>query len=161
VPVLKNPKRERFAQELAKGKSQIDAYETAGYRPDSGAAARLSGIISVRARVAELQAAKADRVVELTAIDRATVLNELAKIAMAGLDHENVRVADKRGALMDYARIEGWVVERTEHGSPGDFDRMSDDELREYVAGRTDSSSASQKSAGASGTSGHAEGKPH
>ena len=40
---LKNPKHERFAQELAKGKSATEAYRLAGYKPDDGHASRLAG----------------------------------------------------------------------------------------------------------------------
>ena len=34
---LKNPRHERYAQELAKGKSQAEAYEAAGYKPSRSA----------------------------------------------------------------------------------------------------------------------------
>jgi phage terminase small subunit len=33
MSALDNPKHERFAQELAKGKSQVEAYAEAGYKP--------------------------------------------------------------------------------------------------------------------------------
>ena len=32
MPELKNPKHERFAQLIAEGMTQVDAYEEAGYR---------------------------------------------------------------------------------------------------------------------------------
>lgn len=54
MPTLTNVRHERFAQELAKGEPASRAYQTAGYRPDDGAASRLSGNIRVRQRVAEL-----------------------------------------------------------------------------------------------------------
>jgi phage terminase small subunit len=34
MPVLKNLRRERFAQLLASGKTAADAYEEAGYKPN-------------------------------------------------------------------------------------------------------------------------------
>lgn len=51
---LKNPKHERFAQELAKGKTQAEAYELAGYKPSEPNASRLTSNDKVAARVAEL-----------------------------------------------------------------------------------------------------------
>jgi hypothetical protein len=44
VPVLKDAKHERFAQELAKGKSQAEAYVAAGYKPSRSAATRLAAL---------------------------------------------------------------------------------------------------------------------
>ena len=41
MTVLTNPKHELFAHELAKGASQADAYETAGFKRCDGHAARL------------------------------------------------------------------------------------------------------------------------
>lgn len=38
-------------------------------------------------------------------------------------------LADKRAALVDIAKMEGWVIERHEHGAPGEFDSMADAEL--------------------------------
>jgi len=39
------------------------------------------------------------------------------------------KLADKRAALFDIGRHLGMFIERHEHGAPGDFDRMADDEL--------------------------------
>jgi len=36
MPELKNPKHERFAQLIAEGMTQVDAYEEAGYRLRGG-----------------------------------------------------------------------------------------------------------------------------
>ena len=41
MPSLDNAKHERFAQELAAGKSAVDAYEAAGYRRNRGHASTL------------------------------------------------------------------------------------------------------------------------
>jgi phage terminase small subunit len=59
VPVLENARHERFAQELAKGASQTDAYIAAGYRGDRTAASRLA--TKVNNRVAELKGAAAEK----------------------------------------------------------------------------------------------------
>lgn len=129
MPVLSNPRHERFAQELAKGETADAAYQTAGYSPDRGHASRLAANGSIVARVAELQAVTAAAVVEQTAITRTTILQELAKLATAPTNDEHVRPSVKRAACLDYAKIEGWVIERSEVGAPGDFSRMSEEEL--------------------------------
>jgi len=54
MPVLKNARHERFAVALAAGKAQGAAYAEAGYKPDDGAASRLSGNVKIQERVAEL-----------------------------------------------------------------------------------------------------------
>jgi phage terminase small subunit len=36
MPVLPNPRHEKFAEALAEGKPASSAYETAGYRPNGG-----------------------------------------------------------------------------------------------------------------------------
>lgn len=59
MPPLDNPRHERFAQGLAKGQTQIEAYTTAGFKPHDSAAARLCGNVRIQARVAELQSAGA------------------------------------------------------------------------------------------------------
>lgn len=54
MPVLKNPKHERFAQLLAEGKPAARAYEEAGFNYNRGNAVRLSSQESIRKRVEEL-----------------------------------------------------------------------------------------------------------
>jgi phage terminase small subunit len=58
MPVLKNARHERFAQELAKGKSATEAYVLAGYEVDAKSAneagSRLSRNVKVEKRVKEL-----------------------------------------------------------------------------------------------------------
>jgi phage terminase small subunit len=79
LPVLANPKHELFAQELAQGRSQAEAYQLAGYRGGETNACRLASNDKVSARISELQKAAADRV-ELSV---GGVLMELWKIATA------------------------------------------------------------------------------
>ncbi len=81
MPVLKNARHEKFAQALAKGKTAIDAYGEAGYKPDRGAATRLSANVSIRDRIAELQA-KTVKKVEITVDSLAAELEEARAIAL-------------------------------------------------------------------------------
>jgi hypothetical protein len=72
VPMLRNPRHERFAQELATGKTADAAYGLAGYRENRSNAARLSANQDIEKRVAEIQAAGA----ELAAITVETLIAE-------------------------------------------------------------------------------------
>jgi hypothetical protein len=53
--ILKNPRHELFAQELAKGKSASEAYTLAGYKACRQNASRLSSHDDIKARVTELR----------------------------------------------------------------------------------------------------------
>ena len=81
MPILPNPRHERFAQELAMGRTSEEAYATAGFKPDRGNASRLTANDSVRARVAEIQGRGAERA-EITV---EMVLRELAKIGFSDI----------------------------------------------------------------------------
>src|SRR6185437_14059548 len=61
--MLRNPRHERFAQELATGKSADAAYVLAGYRENRSNAARLSANQGVQKRVTEIQSLGAERAV--------------------------------------------------------------------------------------------------
>jgi phage terminase small subunit len=81
VPLLKNLRHERFAQELANGKTAAEAYAIAGYEAHDGNASRLRGDERVRARVEQLLEAAALRV----EISQSRVLAELAKIGFSDI----------------------------------------------------------------------------
>lgn len=81
VPILTDPREERFAQERAKGVTQIKAFTLAGFPPDDGHASRLNSKPEVKARIAELLERAAKRV-EIT---QAMVLAELAKIGFSDI----------------------------------------------------------------------------
>jgi len=72
VPTLRNPRHERFAQELATGKTADAAYGLAGYRENRSNAARLSANQDIQKRVAEVQSLGA----ELAAITVETLIAE-------------------------------------------------------------------------------------
>jgi len=106
--MLDNPKHERFAQALAAGKSQAEAYEAAGYKPSEPNASRLTRNDKVQARVAELLG----RATEGIVITRQWVIERLVK---------NVEKADGRdeGAVVNRAlellgKEIGMFVERVE-----------------------------------------------
>lgn len=108
---LKNPKHERFAQELAKGKGQAEAYAAAGYRGDRPHASRLATNGNISARVDELLSRAAKR----TEITVASITERLIGIAEKGealTDASGLSVA--RASLMDAAKLNGLVIDRTQ-----------------------------------------------
>jgi len=83
MPPLSNARHERFAQELAKGKTQEQAYIDAGYEPDnarSQASRLMSTNANISARVAEIQG-KAAKKVELTLADIIEELQEARELS--------------------------------------------------------------------------------
>lgn len=121
---LKNARHERFAQELAKGKSADAAYAAAGYLPKRQNAARLMSNDAVAARVREIQKRAATR----TEITVASISTRLMRIAGKGeklKDAPGLSVA--RASLMDAAKLNGLIIDRSKVGF--DFSNMTDEEL--------------------------------
>lgn len=111
MPALENAKHERFAQQLAKGRSQAEAYETAGYAPSEPHASRLASNGKVEARVAEILERSAIR----TEITVATITERLLAIATKGeLTAEAPMLSVARAALMDAAKLNGLVVDKSD-----------------------------------------------
>jgi phage terminase small subunit len=111
MPILSNPRHERFAQELAKGKSATEAMEEAGFK-DPRNSTRLTKNDEIRARVAELQERGAART-ETTVAGITERLKSIADKAEALGDAPGFSVA--RAAMVDVAKINGLVIERTEN----------------------------------------------
>lgn len=80
MPVLKHPRRERFAQEIAKGMPQLKAYGIAGYKPNDGNASKLVRRPEVVARVREITGRGAKRA-EVTVESICRELEEAREIA--------------------------------------------------------------------------------
>lgn len=100
MTVLANPKHEKFAQELAKGKSQADAYVAAGYKANDGNAATLKGKQRIEERVAEL-VGNAAKKAEVT-IER--VISELAKIGFANMA-DYMRPGTDGDPILDFSKL--------------------------------------------------------
>lgn len=97
MAALTNPKWERFAQGLAKGKTQADAYAAAGYRGDETAACRLSKNVKVQARIAELQERAAD-FVEMTIAELLGLCRDIVREARAAEDFTAASATVERAA---------------------------------------------------------------
>ena len=96
MPVLSDSRRERFAQGLAQGLTQLEAYSSAGYKSHAGNASALAANQIIIERVAEIQhrieiitsAATAEANKEFCdryAITKERILLELAKIGFANM----------------------------------------------------------------------------
>jgi phage terminase small subunit len=111
MPVLKNARHEKFAQELAKGKSQVEAYRLAGFKPNESHASRLVANGKVAERVAELKAVAAEKAA-VTAADIARQLDEDREFARQ-LEAPAAAVS----ATMGKAKVLGLIIEKRDHTS--------------------------------------------
>jgi phage terminase small subunit len=125
MPILRNPRREKFAQELAAGHSAAEAYKRAGYKPNYGNCIRLKGNERVAARVAEIQYGGAARA-EVTI---ASVLGELEEARTFAKEKSNPSAMVS--ATMSKAKILGLIIDRREVGDVGAFDNLTDEQLVE------------------------------
>lgn len=145
MPILENPRHERFAQGLAAGKSADEAYKDAGFKPDRGHASRLAANGNVQERVQELLGRAAEGVV----IDRQWVLERLVTNANRAMQVEEIKKPDGSGtgefkyegsvanrALELVGKELGMFVDRSEVGKPGEFDDLTVEQKRERILGR-------------------------
>ena len=122
MPALKNVKHEIFCQEIAKGISAPKAYELAGYKPNDSHASRLLSQRHIADRVAELLEQVGRRIVELTSVTAASATQRLLTVAdkaEALATASGYSVA--RQAIMDVAKLNGLIVERSQSVEPNPF----------------------------------------
>lgn len=103
--ILKNARHERFAQEVASGKSASEAYALAGYEPNDGNASRLKGNERIQARVTEILESAALKV-EIT---QSRVLEELGKIGFSDIRRAVKWYSQANIAAIDDADLEAQV----------------------------------------------------
>jgi len=133
MPPLRNPRHEAFVRGLLEGKSEVDAFEAAGYARDRGNAARLMANESVRARLVELQKETAGE----TKLTVEGLLDQLEAARAKATDLEQLSAAVR--AIEAKAKISGLMApQKVEVGGPGSFDGLIDtrdiiDEMLKYV----------------------------
>jgi hypothetical protein len=113
MPVLENVRHERFAQELAKGKTQEQAYIDAGYSANGArvAASKLLTNANIAERVTELQSVVADK----STWDAARIINNLARYAEKGeAIAEPAGLSVARASMMDIGKLLGLIVDKGE-----------------------------------------------
>jgi phage terminase small subunit len=131
MPILQNPRHETFAQELAMRKTADEAYETAGYKPSRPHACRLATKGNVRARIAELQAAGAEK----AALTVESLIGEAeeARVLAMTLKLPGAAVS----AIIAKAKLAGKLVEKREtENTFKTADRLTDAELEAIASGQ-------------------------
>ena len=112
--MLKSPKREKFAQGLAEGKSQLVAYVAAGFKSYRGNACTMANDPEIKERVAELQ----QRVIDIrekateqaitkaveTTLSGTDVIGELAKIGFANM-FDYMQIGEDGLPFVDWANL--------------------------------------------------------
>ena len=156
MPALTNPKHERFAQELASGKTADESYITAGYKPSRANASHLQHTHNISQRIAEIltqrehiQAQATADAVKSVGLTKVWVIETLMENVAKAMQAQAVRddegnvigefsyqgsVANK--ALELLGKEQGMFIDRKEVGRPGEFESMNADQLREYIARR-------------------------
>ena|SRR5690242_12575524 len=127
MPILRNPRHERFAQLLAGGKSARDGYELAGYRRSDSNGAWLAKKEHIRDRIAEInrETLERERTTAAVAAERAAVTRQ-SLIEMAEALYTQAKKAGQTAAavaaLKEMGVLSGIRIERSERGAPGEFD---------------------------------------
>lgn len=134
MPILRNPKHERFAQLVSKGVTQTEAAKTVGYSELRAAVtgSNLAKNRKVSARIAELSVRVVDQIVSATAIDRAWVLEGLKRIASEAEAENDFNPAIKAHELI--GKELGMFVDRKEVRLGKPLSEMTYDELTALVA---------------------------
>jgi phage terminase small subunit len=164
MPVLTNPRWERFAQEMAKGKSNTAAYVEAGFKARANSAAvnanKLLKNPNVSGRVAELLAerdrmhiAATEKATERLSIDRGWVIGKLVENVERAMqavpvtrkeNGEEVGTGEYRyeGSVANRAlellgKELGMFIDRKEQGAPGEFAELDNAaDIRAAIARR-------------------------
>ncbi len=153
MPQLRNARHERFAQEIANGKTLEEAHRIAGFRADRRNAFVTRQREDVTRRIAEIlasremsQAKATERAIERAAVSKEWVLLRLRENVERAMQFEPVR--DKEGndsgefvyagavanrALELLGKELGMFIERRESGKPGDFANLSDEQIDDEI----------------------------
>lgn len=145
MPVLTNPRHERFAQLKAAGMSATEAYEKAGFQPNDGNACKLANRPEILDRIKEITGAVTVQAMKQAAIDKTWVIERLVENVNRAMQAEAVKRGDEEtgeyryeGSVANRAlellgKELGMFIERKEVGKPGEFDQMSDAELNAEI----------------------------
>jgi hypothetical protein len=146
MPVLKNNRRELFAQLLFQGYSAVKAYEKAGYRRHEGNACTLANHPVIQARLEEIRSGRE----EIRGGDTPVGTRAIAarnKVTSESLVEMHRKLYDRAyesggqlgagvSAVKEISILTGHRVERAEIGGPGDFDHLTDDDLERLLVER-------------------------
>lgn len=154
---LPKAKWELFAQGIAAGRNATEAYLAAGYKTNAKAgsvsASRLLENPNVKARLAEIHNERAHihaqgvaDAISAVALTKQWVLEKLMENvaramqdkAVTGPEGEPIGEYTYNGGVANRSlellgKELGMFIDRKEIGQPGDFDRLTDEELRQHV----------------------------
>jgi phage terminase small subunit len=130
MPVLDNPRHEKFAQYLAQGKTMTEAYELCGYKRSRGNASHLAEKQHIKDRVQQITTKTAAK----AAVTAETLLDEFEQVRSQAM--KNGREGNANNAIKGKAVLSGHWVERKEIGAPGEFEALQDDELERLLVQR-------------------------
>ena len=125
--VLANHRRELFAQLLVQGETATDAHELAGYRRNDGNASTLARHPQVQARLKEIKGELAEKAV----VTAESLMKEAEEVRVRAMERGQLNAAV--AAIKEKGVLSGKRVERSEVGGPGQFDHLSDEELRAEI----------------------------
>jgi len=128
MPVLPNAKHERFCQLRLEGKSQEEAYRLAGYKPDPGAASRLSRNVGVKKRMEELHIVALGKT-EVTVESMAAQFDEDRALAIKWKQASAAHAASN-----SKAKLYGLFVDRAAISVTHNYSQMSEEELKFEIA---------------------------
>ena len=137
---LRNPRHEAFARHYVRLGVARRAYVEAGYQsrmpveltecgPVDACASRLLKHAKVESRIERLRQAMAKR----SDVTEESLLDELEEARIVSRD--NGQGAAMTSASVAKAKLVGLMVDRKEIGDAGEFQRMTEQELREYIKG--------------------------
>jgi phage terminase small subunit len=133
MPGLKNARHERFAQEVAQGKSAGEAYRLAGYRAANHSAEtagpRLLKNVQIQQRIVQLQ----QKVARKAEITLESLLHEAETQRLAAVGAKQYAAAN--GALKLKAELSGHIIHRREDVTPRRSEAEIDDRLRLLLTG--------------------------
>ena len=157
MPALKNPRWETACQARAKGESQTDSYAAAGFARNGHSAYAFFKKEPIASRVREIQESRVQKMESLEIKSSADVAKKLgiskekiisalmlnAQQCMHGipvLDREGNEIGRKRDSMGANRALQligsecfGMFIERHEIGGPGDFAKMTDEELAKRI----------------------------
>lgn len=146
MPILTKPRYELFAQEVAKGKTLHDAYIAAGFKENYGNASTLAQKPEVMGRINEIKSAVTEIVTEKLVLTKEYVLSCLKANYERAMQYEEIKLSDGKGtgeftyngavanrAMELIGKHLGMFIDRREIGEPGEFERMNDKELVDYL----------------------------
>jgi len=124
-----NDRREKFAQALASGLPSEEAGALVGYSAaNSRRNARRRDVV---ARVGELKAPAMAKIAERLVVTLESLLEEAEEVRRLAVSDSQYAAAI--AAIKEKGVLSGKRIERSEHGEPGEFERMSDDELKAAI----------------------------